>query len=148
MSHKNQIRQNEFLPVMVSDFLKPWNGWFDDRSSFWGSTQTMPAVNISEDKNAYKLSIAAPGMQKEDFKINLEGNMLTISAETKTEKDEEDQKYSRKEYNYSSFSRSFSLPNEVVTDNIQASYKNGVLELELPKNEKTKATAFKQIAVK
>ena len=148
MSHKNQIRQNAFLPEMVTDFLVPWNRWFDDRSNFWGRTQTMPAVNISEDKNAYKLSIAAPGMQKEDFKINLEGNRLTIRTETKAEKGEEDEKYSRKEYNYSSFSRSFSLPDEVVKDNIQAFYKNGVLELQLPKNENARITASKQFALK
>ena len=96
------------------------------------------------------ISVAAPGLKKNDFHINVDGNMLTISAEkeeTKEEKEEEN--YTRKEYNYSSFSRSFTLPQEVNREKIEASYEDGVLKLVLPKKEEVKkAVASKQIVVK
>ncbi|WP_337042047.1 Hsp20/alpha crystallin family protein [Emticicia sp. 17c] len=101
---------------------------------------SFPAVNILEDENAYKLELAAPGLKKEDFKINVHDNVLTVSAEQKTETEETKQngKYTRKEFNYSSFKRSFTLPKTVDSDKILASYNDGVLGLELPKKEEAK----------
>ena len=148
MSTKALAKQNEFLPSTFNDFFKPWNEWFDKPSNFWGKELTVPAVNVSENTKDFKVSVAAPGMKKDDFKIDVEGDMLTISAETKQEKEEKDEKYTRKEYNYSSFSRSFTLPETVNKEKIEATYENGVLQLVLPKTEETKKLTAKHIAVK
>jgi len=148
MSTKTLAKQNEFLPSAFNDFFKPWNGWFDNTTNFWGRELTVPAVNVSENTKDYKVSVAAPGMKKDDFKIDVEGDMLTISAETKNEKEEKDEKFSRKEYNYSSFSRSFTLPDAVNKEKIEATYENGVLQLVLPKTEETKKLVAKHIAVR
>jgi len=109
---------------------------------------TIPAVNISENKERFDVTIAAPGMKKDDFNIDVDGNTLTISAETREEKEEKENRYTRKEYSYSSFSRSFSLPDGVNKDKIDASYDNGILKLSLPKTEEAKKAASKHISVK
>jgi HSP20 family protein len=95
------------------------------------------------------VSLAVPGMKKDDFNIDVEGNMLTISSEKEESKEEKEDKYTRKEYNYSSFSRSFTLPDEVNKEKIEAKYEDGVLKLMLPKKEEAKKLAAgKHIAVK
>lgn len=136
------------LPTVFDDFFKPWNEWFDN-GGLMGRMMTVPAVNIVENKNDYTVSLAAPGMKKDDFNIDVEGNMLTISCEKEEKKEEKDEKFTRKEYNYSSFSRSFTLPEEVNRENIEAVYDNGLLKLMLPKKEEVKKMAAgKHIAVK
>jgi len=138
----------ETFPVVFEDFFKPWNEWFDG-GNFWGKVLKVPAVNVTEDKDTYTVSLAAPGLKKEDFRIDMEGNMLTISSEKEENVEKKDEKYTRKEYNYSSFSRSFNLPEEVNKEKINAEYKDGVLKLSLPKNDEAKkATLTKQITVK
>jgi HSP20 family protein len=109
---------------------------------------TIPAVNITEKQDRYEISLAAPGMKKDDFDIDVEGNMLTISAETEQQKEEKEQKHTRREFNYTSFSRSFTLPEGVVRDKIDATYENGLLRLMLPKTEEAKKPASKHISVK
>jgi HSP20 family protein len=140
------MRPELSLTSSFNDFFKPWNGWLDD--GVWEKSLKVPAVNISEHDNDYTVSVAAPGLKKEDFKIEVEGNMLTISAQKEERKEEKEEKYSRKEYNYSSFSRSFTLPDEVKQDKIEASYENGVLKLVLPKNAVSKQSSVKTIQVK
>jgi HSP20 family protein len=140
-------KATERMPTFFDDFFKPWNEWFDS-SGMWGRTMTVPAVNITENKNEYQVSIAVPGMKKDDFKIDMEGNMLTISSEKEETKEEKDKKFTRKEYNYSSFSRSFTLPDEVNKEKIEAKYEEGVLKLVLPRKEEAKKPSAKQIAVK
>jgi HSP20 family protein len=110
---------------------------------------TMPAVNIRETDKSYEVEMAAPGMKKEDFKIELENNILTISSERTEEKEENGkEKYSRREYSYESFQRSFNLPKEVVDeDKIEAHYKDGVLQLTIPKKEKAKQKPAKKIEI-
>ena len=109
----------------------------------------MPSVNITENGNHYNVSLAAPGLKKDDFKIHIDGNMLTISSEKEEKKEEKDEKYTRKEYNYSSFSRSFTLPEDVKQDGIDAKYEDGILTLKLPRKEDAKkATVTKRITVK
>jgi HSP20 family protein len=108
----------------------------------------MPAVNITETKEEFKLAFAVPGMKKDDFDVNVDGNMLTVSCEKEESKEEKEHQYTRKEYNYSSFSRSFSLPDEVSKDNIHDSYTDGVLYLQLPKKEEAKKLLTKSITVK
>ena len=108
----------------------------------------VPAVNITEQKDNYLVSLAAPGLKKEDFRIDVDGNMLTISSEREESKEEKDKKFTRKEYNYSSFSRSFSLPEEINKEKIEATYENGVLKISLPRKEEAKKNSAKHIAVK
>ncbi len=137
------------LPSIFDNFFKPWDEWFDTSRSPWNSLLSVPAVNICETKDEYKVSLAAPGMQKNDFKIDIKGNMLTISSEKEENKDESDKKFTRKEYSFSSFSRSFNIPEDVNQEKIEAKYDAGVLELMLPKREEAKKTKeSKQISVK
>jgi|SRR5450631_650992 len=151
MSTKSLIRRGEYFPSVFSDFFKPWESPFDTNGgSLLGSLNpiNIPAVNIAENKNNYEISLAAPGMKKDDFRIDVEGNSLTISAETEEKKEEKEEKYTRKEYNYSSFSRSFTLPEWVNKDKIDASYDNGLLRLVLPKTEEMKKLSPRHISVK
>lgn len=141
-------RASEKMPSVFDDFFKPWNEWFDNGGSIWNRTLTVPAVNITENKNDYTVSMAVPGMKKDDFEIDIDGNMLTISSEKEESKEEKDEKYTRKEYNYSSFSRSFTLPEEVNKEKIEAKYEDGVLKLVLPRREEAKKTEAKHITVK
>jgi HSP20 family protein len=109
------------MPTVFDDLFKPWNVWFDN-AGVLARTLNVPAVNINERKDKYEVSLATPGMKKDDFKIDVDGNMLSISSEKEEKSDEKDKKFTRKEYNYSSFSRSFSLPEEVNQDKIEAKY--------------------------
>lgn len=145
--NKQLIRGGQVLPSVFNDFFRPWNELFDSKDLSM-NLLSVPAVNISETKNAYKVSLGVPGMKKEDFKIDMDGNLLTISCEKKEEKEEKDEKFTRKEYNYSSFSRSFTIPEDIVEEKIDANYVNGVLELKLPKKEPAKKAEPKKIAVK
>lgn len=145
MSTQALARLSENMPSVFDDFFKPWNEWFD--GGFRGRVLNVPAVNITEQKDAYEVSLAAPGLKKDDFKIDVDGNMLTISSEKEEKKEEKDKRYTRKEYNFSAFSRSFTLPDEVIKEKIQAKYEDGVLKIMLPYNEEVKKPTPKQIAV-
>lgn len=135
-------------PSLFEDFFKPWNEWFDS-GNFPTKMLTMPAVNVTEDPDHYTVSLAAPGLKKSDFHIDIEGNMLSISSETEEKKEVKEEKYTRQEYSYSSFSRSFNLPEDVKQDAIDAVYEDGVLNIRLPRKEEAKkTTASKRIAVK
>ena len=119
-------------------------------SNFSDSGSTLPAVNIKETENSYEVEMAAPGLKKEDFKIELENNMLTISSEKTEEREEGDEKekYSRREFSYQSFQRSLSLPKEVVDEEkIKAHYKDGVLQLTIPKKEEAKQKPPRKIQI-
>lgn len=97
----------------------------------------MPSVNVKELDNGFEIHVAAPGIKKEDLKINLERNVLTISSETKTENQEKDEKgaFTRREFNYSSFSRAFTLPEDAEPEKIEATYEDGILKITIPKKE-------------
>lgn len=137
------------MPTVFEDYFKPWNEWFDNgNGDLWGRVMNVPAVNITEHKDEYRVSLAVPGMKKDDFKIDVEGNMLTISSEKEENKEEKDKKFTRKEYNYSCFSRSFTLPEEINKEKIEARYQDGVLKIALPRKEGTKKLSAKHIAVK
>lgn len=107
----------------------------------------VPAVNITESSDAYNIELAAPGLKKSDFKINVDKNLITISVEKKEESTEEDKVFSKKEFSYTSFSRSFSLPDTVDYNSIDANYEDGVLELKIGKKEEAIVTK-RQIEVK
>lgn len=147
MSTRSLARNTEKMPSLFNDFFRPWDEWFE--GGLTSRVLNVPAVNITENKDEFMVSLAIPGMKKEDFNIDIEGNMLTISSEKEESKEEKDEKYTRKEFNYSSFSRSFSLPDEVNMEKIDARYVDGVLKLSLPKKEEAKKIATsKHIAIK
>lgn len=106
----------------------------DDVSSMNNSAP----VNIRETENAYHIEVIAPGMEKGDFKVNIDNNVLTISAEKKTETNKETERMVRREFSYKSFARTFTLDDTIQSDNILAKYENGVLHIELPKKEEVK----------
>ena len=136
------------MPLLFDDFF--------NRDIFnWGLTNfsdtntTIPGVNIKETPDNFEVEVAAPGMSKKDFRIELDGNMLTISSEKSNEQeDKEDEKYTRKEFSYQSFYRTFNLPKEVVDENkIEAKYDNGLLRLLIPKKEEAKQKPPRQIQI-
>lgn len=121
------------LRRIMEDF---WNNdSLFDRALFNGDKRT-PAVNIRENEKNFEIEVAAPGFDKQDFQLNLEDNVLTISAENKKESQEEKENFTRKEFSYASFSRSFSLPETVKEEEIKAHYENGLLHLILNKADR------------
>ncbi len=144
------LRRSDYLPAwasLVNDFfnndLTDWsNRHFSDTNT------TLPAVNIKENNDAFVVEMAAPGMKKDDFKIELNNDLLTISSEKKDEKEsKEGETYTRREYSYQSFSRSFTLPNTANAEKISAKYNDGVLLVEIQKKEEAKPKPAKQIAI-
>lgn len=130
------------------------NSIFDDLfnnsfSNFVGSdfVSNVPSVNISESPNDFKIELAAPGLQKEDFDINIKKNTLTVSAKKEISNEVNKEKFTRKEFGYSSFSRSFQLPEGVESNSIEAIYENGILGIVLPKKEEAKELAPRAINV-
>ncbi len=125
---------------MFNEFFNDFNG-SDFRK--WNA----PAVNISENDKEYKLQLAVPGMKKEDFKIAIEENMLVVSAENKKENEEKTERFTRKEFSFSSFTRRFNLPENVDENQISANYENGIMHLALPKKAEAKPVA-REISIK
>lgn len=131
------------------------SGWMDKffnapLDEFFNISKVMnvPAVNVSETEKEFKLCIAAPGLEKKDFKVDAYDEMLTISAEHETEKrDEKNGRFNRREYNYSSWSRSFTLPENCDSGKIDAEYKNGELKILIPKIEIKEPKKTKSISV-
>jgi HSP20 family protein len=107
----------------------------------------MPSINVKETDNEYKLSIAAPGLDKNDFDIQVHQGMLTVSAQKEESKNSDD-RYNRREYNYSSWTRSFSLPDDALDGKISAEYKNGELRIDVPRNGDKKKQEGKRIEIR
>lgn len=129
----NLIKRNTLpFPSIIDEFLKP--DWLGGMQNFGAN---VPAVNIKESETEFAVELAAPGKKKEDFNIEVDDNVLTISAEAKNERQEKDEKgrYTRREFSYSSFKRAFTLPETVNEADIKASYEDGVLYITLPKRE-------------
>jgi len=144
MKTKELTKRVERFPFAFDEFFRPWNEWFGGEKEFMGRMMTIPAVNIKETKDDYMVSLAVPGMKKEDFNIDLEGLILTVSCEKEEKFDEKELVFNRKEFNFFSFSRSFTLPEEVKMELIQAKYEDGVLKLTLPKKEESKKLLLKK----
>ena len=126
---------------------KFFNSPMDEYFNF-GKMMNVPAVNVSETEKEFRLAIAAPGLEKGDFKVDAYDDMLTISAEHEREdKDENNGNYNRREYNYSSWSRSFSLPENCDLGKINAEYKNGELKVVIPKMQVKEPKKAKSISV-
>ena len=127
----------------LSDFFDS-DRFFD---SDWVKHQSVPAVNVRETDKGFEIELAAPGLSKKDFKITVENRILTISSERKEEKEEKVKEYTRREFSYSSFSRSFTLPENVKEEGINAVYEDGVLRLMLTKKQMSETKAMKAIEV-
>jgi len=138
--------QDQF-PSMFNRFFE--NDLFDwSTRNFSNTNTTLPSVNIREDENGFEVDMAAPGFEKKDFKIELLNNLLTISSEKQVETEtKEGQQFTRQEFSYQSFSRSFTLPNTVEGEKIQAKYENGILKVAIPKREEAKPKPVKQIEI-
>jgi HSP20 family protein len=139
------------LPTITRRSFRPFymSNLFDDDffPVLQSRTSSMPAVNIKEDEKKYSLELAVPGMDKKDLKIDINEDVLTISSESKNETEENRDGYKRKEFSYSSFCRSFYIPENVNRDKIEANYKDGILTVGLPKQEEEKSKIMKQISI-
>jgi HSP20 family protein len=137
------------MTTLFDDFFSRglWNWGTSNNSS---TNTTIPAVNVKETAENFEVEMAAPGMRKEDFKVELDGNHLTISSEMRRENEVNDgERYTRREFSYQSFQRSFTLPKNVVdVDQINAKYENGVLHLLIPKREEAKQKPPRMIEIK
>ncbi len=138
-------RSTDFFPAFFDDFFGKESYGNDD--FHWVS---QPAVNVLEKDNSFIVELAAPGMNKKDFHVELDDQMLTISYEKKEEKDEKDEngRYTKREFNFTNFSRSFRLPKSVIKEKITGKYENGLLRLEIPKTAEAKARLSRNIEIK
>ena len=139
------------LPTITRKSFRPFymSNLFDDDffPVLHNRTSSMPAVNIKEDDKYYSLELAVPGIEKSDLKIDINEDVLTISSESKQETEENRDGYKRKEFSYSSFCRSFYIPENVNKDKIEANYKDGILTVGLPKQEEDKSKITRQIDI-
>jgi len=139
------------LPTIGKRNFKPFymGSIFDD--DFFpvmsNNTSSLPAVNIREDDKRFVLDLAVPGIDRKDLKIDINEDVLTISSETKNESEENRDGYKRKEFSYSSFSRSFQIPENVNSEKIEANYKDGILSVALPKFEEEKNKISRQVKI-
>ncbi|WP_347924708.1 Hsp20/alpha crystallin family protein [Pontimicrobium sp. SW4] len=133
-----------------------WSNWLDDifnrdlPSVFTSNFNTgisLPKVNIEETADAFIVDMAVPGLKKSDFHLNLDNQLLSISTELKEEKEHEEKNYTRREFGYSSFKRTFTLPESVNEDKIDARYKDGILSIHLPKKEEAKQKPARTIKI-
>jgi HSP20 family protein len=139
------------LPIRKTQAWLPeilFNDWFND-SVFGGQrTITSPALNILEKENGFRVELAAPGMVKENIKVDInKENQLVISAEKKTESEEKQERYLRKEFAYAQFVKTLTLPDDVDKEGISASYENGILRVDIPRKAKHVAEETKTIAI-
>jgi HSP20 family protein len=138
------LRRGTAFPSMVDEFFGKdfLSNIFDTQTGI-----SMPSVNIIEGKDDFNIEVAAPGLEKKDFKIDLNNNVLTISSEKEVKDEQTDKNYMRREFSYRSFQRSFALPNTVEADKINASYKDGVLNIAIPKKEEAKEKPARTIKI-
>jgi HSP20 family protein len=141
-------RNISFWPKMFSDFLgsedlPDWKNRFYD----WDQKFELPSVNVKETEKELKVEVAAPGFEKKDFNIEFSDGVLTIQAEKKEEEKTEKESFKRQEFSYSSIKRSFSLPDNIENEKIQAKYENGILILNIPKKEAALPPKSKEIKV-
>lgn len=142
-------RSNSLFPSVPSffdDFLT--RDVFERSNTNNGYGSSLPAVNIKEDDNNFEVEVAVPGLKREDFNIELEKDVLTISSENKTKSETDESNFMRREFRYSSFKRTFSLPeNKVNGDKVNAKYTDGVLHVTLPKKEEAKPKPVRTIKI-
>ncbi|MDY0254930.1 MAG: Hsp20/alpha crystallin family protein [Tenuifilaceae bacterium] len=132
------------IPSLVDTFFGD-----DFLSNFFDNTNlgTVPAVNIIESKDDFAIEVAAPGLEKKDFNVDVHNNVLTISSQKEFKDEQRDEKVMRREFSYTAFKRSFSLPDGADSDKIKASYKDGILTVTIPKKEEAKEKPARQISI-
>ena len=144
-------KRESLLPTWASDLFGTGKFFdprlFDFDSDGFDFAKRVPSVNITENAEEFKIEMAAPGLERKDFKVEVENGVLCISSEKEEESKEEKKNYTRREYSYNSFSRSFTLPENSLPDKINAKYENGVLNITLPKKEVTVSKPAKEIKV-
>ncbi len=143
------IKRNKGQSSAIRRSRSPLSSFFEDLDTLLSPVLStgmdlVPSANIKETENEYKVELAAPGLSKEDFHLNVENNMLSIHVDKEQEKEEKEEGYTRREYNYKSFVRTFNLPESVASDKIEAKYENGILNLTLPKKEEAKKGSQKR----
>lgn len=141
------IRFTNQVPSLFDRFFE--NDMFDWSNKHFSSTNTtLPSVNIIEDTEGFEVEVAAPGLEKDDFRIELDNNILSVSSEKKIENEtKEGGRFNKREFSYQSFCRSFTLPTSVENENITAKYEKGILNIFIPKREEAKPKPVKQIAI-
>ncbi|OIN56972.1 Hsp20/alpha crystallin family protein [Arsenicibacter rosenii] len=140
---KSIARFHNHIPSFFDNF-----SFGRELSSAWTNGTATPSVNVVEHENGFRIDVAAPGLPKEAFSLNLDQRTLTITAVSEAKKETNDgENYTRREFSYSSFKRSFTLPDTVDSDKIQAGYKDGILSVDLPKREEAKPKAARQIEI-
>ncbi|SDR66229.1 Hsp20/alpha crystallin family protein [Gramella sp. MAR_2010_147] len=139
--------ESGWLPSVFDDMFR--TDWLGGTTNVNSIGTSIPAVNIKETEDSFNVEVAAPGKAREDFNIELDNDVLTISSEEKKENESTDKegRFTRKEFSYSTFKRAFSLPDSVDSAKISASYHNGVLEIALPKKEEAKVQAKRLIEI-
>lgn len=143
-----KLLKNPLFPSLLTDRWIP--DFFENERFFdsdWLKNVTVPSVNIRETEKEFFVELAAPGLNKKDFKIGIENGMLTISAEKKMEKEEKEKEFTRKEFSYTNFSRSFMLPENINDEKVEAHYEDGILKLQLLKKVVEKSKPVKAIEV-
>ncbi|WP_281226817.1 Hsp20/alpha crystallin family protein [Flavobacterium aquiphilum] len=148
----NLVKRNSAInsawPMLFDNFFNR-DAFKEGNLNFYDDRTSIPAVNIKDNPKAYALEMIAPGMEKTDFKIELENDVLTITAEKSTQNSDADEGvYSRKEFSYQSLRRSFTFPQDIVDkDRIEAKYKDGILYITIPKRENTTNNTIRQIEI-
>jgi HSP20 family protein len=138
------LRSKSYLPSFADDFFGRdfLSNFFDNETA-----SSVPAVNVAENKNEFLIDIAVPGLDKEDFIIDLHNNLLTLRSEKENKSEEKEDKCIRREFSYASFKRSFILPDTADVDKISAAHKHGILHINIPKKEEAKEKPVRQIKV-
>lgn len=147
MTLTKRTTNDNWLPSIFDDMFK--TDWLGGTANVNNIGVSIPAVNITESDDNFKVEVAAPGKAKKDFNIELENDVLTISSEMNDEKETpvENGKFTRREFSYHSFKRAFGLPETVNSEEISANYENGVLTILLPKREEAKVQAKRMISI-
>jgi HSP20 family protein len=135
------------FPTLMNDLFDTDIFDFNTDAFKLTGTKFIPSVNVTETTKEFKVELAAPGLEKKDFKVEVENGVLTVSAEKQEEKEENDKNWIRKEFSYNQFARSFQLPDNTLADKIDAKYENGVLKIALPKKEVTVFNPKKEVKV-
>jgi HSP20 family protein len=149
--HMSLMKKNNsmfnHLPSIFDGFFNDGFNW--NLTNFSETNTTIPAINIKETKENYEVELAAPGMTKNDFQVNLDGNLLTITSEKSVNKESDPNvRYATREFSYESFQRAFTLQKDVVdADKIEARYEDGVLHLLIPKKEEAKQKQPRMIQI-
>ncbi len=143
LARRNENYLPSFFERFLNNDLSDWN-----LTNFSGTNTSLPAVNVKETNDEFVIELAAPGMEKKDFKINFKNNVITISSEREDKKEEKKDNYTRREFSYQSFQRAFTVPeNAIMSDKIEATYNNGILEIKLPKREEVKPQPEREIKI-